>query len=490
MKKIQKEFIFFLCLLFLVLLWGGCNTQNKDEGKIPITTSSDEAREQFIKGRNLTETLQGQESLQYYSNAINADSNFALAYLNRAQNQPTAKAFFADLNKAVSLADKVSEGEKLQILGFEAGVNANPVKQKEDYQKLVTMYPDDERAHMLLGNFYYGQQDYQSAVEQYNKAAQIDSSYSLTYNMLGYGNRQLMNYDAAEKAFQKYIELIPSDPNPYDSYAELLMKEGKYDQSIDNYQKALTYNPHFVSSMLGIAANEMYKGNFDSSRAEIQKLYDSARNNGEKRNANYAMAVTYIDEGKPDMALNEIQKNYDIADMGNDFASMSGDLVNKGTILLAMGKSKDALDNFQKAVDVFNKSASPQQLKDNVKLGLLYNEARVALQNKDFKTATAKADEFMNGVKAINNANQIKLAHQLNGMIALAQKKADDCLSELRQANQQNTYNLYRMALAYQIKGDKEKAKEYCEKVINFNPLPNINSAFALNKAKKMMEKL
>lgn len=490
MKKIQKEFIFFLCLLFLVLLWGGCNTQNKDEGKIPITTSSDEAREQFIKGRNLTETLQGQESLQYYSNAINADSNFALAYLNRAQNQPTAKAFFADLNKAVSLADKVSEGEKLQILGFEAGVNANPVKQKEDYQKLVTMYPDDERAHMLLGNFYYGQQDYQSAVEQYNKAAQIDSSYSLTYNMLGYGNRQLMNYDAAEKAFQKYIELIPSDPNPYDSYAELLMKEGKYDQSIDNYQKALTYNPHFVSSMLGIAANEMYKGNFDSSRAEIQKLYDSARNNGEKRNANYAMAVTYIDEDKPDMALNEIQKNYDIADMGNDFASMSGDLVNKGTILLAMGKSKDALDNFQKAVDVFNKSASPQQLKDNVKLGLLYNEARVALQNKDFKTATAKADEFMNGVKAINNANQIKLAHQLNGMIALAQKKADDCLSELGQANQQNTYNLYRMALAYQIKGDKEKAKEYCEKVINFNPLPNINSAFALNKAKKMMEKL
>ena len=490
MKKIQKEFIFFLCLLFLVLLWGGCNTQNKDEGKIPITTSSDEAREQFIKGRNLTETLQGQESLQYYSNAINADSNFALAYLNRAQNQPTAKAFFADLNKAVSLADKVSEGEKLQILGFEAGVNANPVKQKEDYQKLVTMYPDDKRAHMLLGNFFYGQQDYQSAVEQYNKAAQIDSSYSLTYNMLGYGNRQLMNYDAAEKAFQKYIELIPSDPNPYDSYAELLMKEGKYDQSIDNYQKALTYNPHFVSSMLGIAANEMYKGNFDSSRAEIQKLYDSARNNGEKRNANYAMAVTYIDEGKPDMALNEIQKNYDIADMGNDFASMSGDLVNKGTILLAMGKSKDALDNFQKAVDVFNKSASPQQLKDNVKLGLLYNEARVALQNKDFKTATAKADEFMNGVKAINNANQIKLAHQLNGMIALAQKKADDCLSELGQANQQNTYNLYRMALAYQIKGDKEKAKEYCEKVISFNPLPNINSAFALNKAKKMMEKL
>jgi tetratricopeptide (TPR) repeat protein len=266
------------------------------------------------------------------------------------------------------------------------------------------------------------------------------------------------------------------------------MKEGKYDQSIENYQKALTYNPHFVSSMLGIAANDMYKGDYDASRAEIQKLYESARNNGEKRNANFAMAVTYIDEGKPDMALNEIQKNYDIADMENDYANMSGDLINKATILLEMGKSKEALDNFQKAVDVFDKSASSQQLKDNVKLGLLYNEGQVALQQKDFKTASSKADEFMIGVKAINNANQIKLAHQLNGMIALAQKKADVCLSELEQANQQNPYNIYRMALVYQLKGDKEKAKEFFEKVINSNPIPNLNTAFALYKAKKMMK--
>ena len=165
----------------------------------------------------------------------------------------------------------------------------------------------------------------------------------------------------------------------------------------------------------------------------------------------------------------------------------SFDLNNMGTILLEMGNDKDALMNFQKAVDVFNSSASSQALKDNVKLGLVYNEGNVALEKKDLKTAASKADQFMKGVKAINNINQIRLAHQLNGMVALAQKKADDCLSELEQANQQNTYNFYRMAQAYQLKGDKEKAKEYCEKVLNFNPLPNINTAFARYKAKKMI---
>jgi tetratricopeptide (TPR) repeat protein len=174
--------------------------------------------------------------------------------------------------------------------------------------------------------------------------------------------------------------------------------------------------------------------------------------------------------------------------MGNDAGNMSGDLNNEGTILLEMGKSKEALDNFQKAVDAFDKSASSQELKDNVKLGLLYNEATVAVAQKDFKTASSKAEQFMSGVKAINNTNQIKLAHQLKGMIALAQKKADDCLAELAQSNLLNTYNFYRMALAYQMKGDKNKAKEYCEKVINSNPLPNLNSAFALYKTKKMMK--
>jgi len=490
MGKIQKQFLFILFFaLYLISFWG-CKSQNADEGKSPITTSSNEAKEQYLKARSLAETLQGQESLQYYTNAINADSNFAMAYLNRAPNQPTAKAFFADLNKAVSLADKVSEGEKLQILGFEAGVNANPTKQKEYYEKLIAMFPKDERAHMLLGNFYFGQQDYQNAVEQYNKAAAIDSNYSLAYNMLGYGNRQLMNYDEAEKAFQKYIELIPNDPNPYDSFAELLMKEGKYDQAIENYKKALNYNPHFVSSILGVATNEMYKGNYDSARAVIQKLYDIARDNGEERTALLAMAITYIDEGKPDMALNELNKSYEIAEKDNDFGNMSGDLFNEATVLLEMGKYKDALQNFQKSVETFNNTSSSQALKDNVKLGLLYNEGDVALQQKDFKTASSKAEEFMNGVKAINNTNQIRLAHQLNGMIALAQKKADDCLAELNQANQQNPYNFYRMALAYQMKGDKEKAKEYCEKIMNSNPIPTINSAFARNKARKMMKML
>ena len=488
MKKTVGIYISLFVFSFLLLYMVGCSVTPKDAGKIPITTASDDAKQNFIKGRDLSEALQGQESLQYLSKAIQGDSTFALAYLIRSQFQPTAKDFFDDLNKAVSSASNASQGEQLMISGFEAGVNANPVKQIADYEKLVSLYPKDERAHNLLANAYFGQFEDQKAIDELKKAAEINPNYSPTYNSLGYAYRRVENYPESEKAFQKYIELIPNDPNPYDSYAELLLKEGKFDAAIENYQKALSHNSGFVSSKVGIATAYMYQGKYEESRKELQQLFDSARNDGEKRTALFNMAVTYADEGKPDMALTEMDREYAIAEKENDYGNMSGDLAAIATVLYESGKYKEALEKFQQSVDVFNKSTSSQALKDNVKLGNLYNEGIVAVRMNDFKTASEKAEQFMTGVKAINNSNQIRQAHELMGIIALEQKKPDDCLSHLSEANQQNPYVFYYTAKAYELKGDKQKAKEFYDKVINFNTLPGFNAVFARYNAKTKLK--
>jgi hypothetical protein len=46
-------------------------------------------------------------------------------------------------------------------------------------------------------------------------------------HQLGYAYRFLDRFADAEAAFKKYTELIPTDPNPYDSSAELLPKSTK-----------------------------------------------------------------------------------------------------------------------------------------------------------------------------------------------------------------------------------------------------------------------
>src|SRR5688572_27455648 len=83
-----------LSLTLILLVLAGCqvdpnktppassNASNaSSDGKIAITTSSEEARKEFLAGRDLTEKLRLTDSIQHFDKAIALDPNFALAHL-------------------------------------------------------------------------------------------------------------------------------------------------------------------------------------------------------------------------------------------------------------------------------------------------------------------------------------------------------------------------------------------------------------------------
>ena len=462
------------------------NKPNNDSGKIAVTTASDEARKEYLQGRDLQEKLLIQDSIQHFDKAISLDANFALAELNRAQVSPTGKEFFDHLKKAVSLADKSSNGEKLLILGTEAGANGNAAKQKELLDQLVAAYPNDERAHFNLGGYYFGQQDFPSAIEHYKKATELAPAYSTSFNILGYAYRQNVDYPNAETAFKKYIELIPNDPNPYDSLAELYLKMGRFDESITQYRKALAIDPNFINSHQGIASALMYQGKPDEASAELQKITDKARSDAERRTALFALTVVDVDSGKLDKALEEVDRQYALGEKTSDVAGMTGDLQFKGNILLEMGKADEAKAAFERLVKMTDDSSLSQEIKDNAKLFHHYNLTRVALAKKDVATAKTEAEAFRKGTESLKNPFQTKQAHELLGMIALEAKDYDAALAELQQSNLQNPYDLYRICQVYQGKGDMGKAKEFCTRAATFNSLPALNLAFIRTKAAKV----
>ncbi len=487
MKSISILKILFGTVIFIALvIISGC-TKKEDADKIPITTSSEEARADFIKGRDLFEKQRVQESLQYFESAIAKDKDFALAYYYHAIANPTTKGFFEDLEKLTALTDKVSEGEKLLILALKAGVDGNQAKQEEHLKKLVELYPNDERAHTQLGTFYFGQQEYQLAVDHLKKASEIAPEYSAAYNMMGYSYKNLGNYGEAEKAFQKYIELIPDDPNPYDSYAELLLKEGKYDASIEQYKKALNINPNFIGSHLGIATNYTFQKKYDEARKQCDALYGMARNDGEKRAALFTKAITYVDEGNIDMALQEMQKQYELAEKINDAGDMSNDLNTMGNILFDAGQYEEAKIKYDQALTIALNSNLPEEIKETTKRLDIYNQAKILLMNGKLADAKTKAKEFGEKATMANNTFQVWLSHELNGMIALNEKDYKKAQEEFMQANQQNPYTHYRLALAYSGAGNKEEAKKHFEMSKDFKALTNLNQAFVRNKAEKML---
>jgi len=458
-------------------------------GKVPITTKSEDARKEYLQGRDLSEKLLGQDSLQHFDKAIALDPDFATAELARANNSPTAKEFFEHLNKAVGLADKTSDGEKLFILANQAGANGDVAKQKDHLDKLVAAYPNDERAQFVLGNYFFGQQDYAPAIEHYKKATELAPDYSPAFNILGYAYRQQQDYSNAEQAFKKYVELIPNDPNPYDSYAELLLKMGKFDDSITQYRKALSIDPHFVPSHFGISADLTYQGKPLEAEAELGKMADQSRNDGELRTALFGLAVVAADSGKLDKALQQIDKEFAVAEKKNDAAAMAADLQAKGNILAEMQKYDEAGKTFDRSLKYVADSGLSQEIKDNAQLLHHFNLSALAIGKKDYAAANTHAEEFRKGAEASKNPAQVKLAHELAGRIALAQKDYDKSISELQQSNLQDPRNLYRLGQAYDGKGDHTKAQEFYGNAAKFNSLPALNYAFIRTKAEKLTRK-
>ncbi|MBV9608925.1 MAG: tetratricopeptide repeat protein [Acidobacteria bacterium] len=451
-----------------------------------MTTQSEEARKEFLEGRDLFERLLAQDSIPHYDKAIEIDPNFALAELGRANAAPTAKDFFDHLKKAVAQADKASEGERLLILATQAGAEGNTQKQREYLEKLVAVYPNDERAQFNLGGYYFAQQEYPQAIEHYKKATELAPGYSPVYNILGYSYRQVGDYANAEQVFKKYTELIPNDPNPYDSYAELLMKMGRYDESIAQYRKALSIDPNFIASHFGISGDLMYMGKPAEATAELQKIMERARSDGDRRTAMFGITVVDVDSGRPDDAIKENDKLYALGEKTNDVAAMSFNAQTKGNLLAEMGKFDAAKQEYDRALKLIVDSSLGDDLKENTKLFHHYNLATVAVGKKDLATAKNEAEEFRKGAAAKNNALQLKQAHELAGIIALAQKQFDGAIAELRQASQENPRNLYRLCQAYQAKGDSATAREYCARAAQFNSLPQLNLAYVRVKAKKM----
>src|ERR1051325_3756008 len=116
LKKSLATLSLLITLAFVAAAQTSYASKTNADGKIPVTSSSEEAKKEYLMGRDLAEKLLIQDSIQHYDKAIELDSSFALAELNRANSSPTAREFFEHLNKAVSLADKASAGERLLIL--------------------------------------------------------------------------------------------------------------------------------------------------------------------------------------------------------------------------------------------------------------------------------------------------------------------------------------------------------------------------------------
>lgn len=453
--------------------------------EVPIT-ASDEARALYREGRDLAEKLRATDARRLYQEAVDRDPDFALAYWALAVTAPTNQEFFDSLERAVELSDGASPGERHQILALDAAARGDPEAQWRHLNALVTAFPGDHRVHNAIGAFHFGRQEYDRAIEAYERALEIDPDFSQPYNQLGYAYRFQGSYADAEKAFQKYTRLIPNEPNPYDSYAELLMKLGRYEESIANYEKALEQDKQFVASYIGIANDRIFMGHPEKARATLRKLTGVARTDGERRVAMFWTANSYVHEGKTQEAIDAVRAMYAIAEANEDLGAMSGDHILMGNILLESGDTDGAASHFAEAMRLIRQARVPDDVKAAVQRNHRFNEGRLALARGDLTEAAVQAREYSEAAERHGIPFEIRQSHELQAMVALRRSDFDSALLHLGQANQQDPRVLYYTAVAAEGAGDREGAAAPMKAAADFNGL-NFNYAYVRGKARQKL---
>jgi len=450
---------------------------------LPVTTSSDEALKEFRTGQRYFDNIQFYEARSHFHKAVKLDPQFAQAYLYLALSNPSTKGFIENINLASKHALKASEGERLLIEANLAGANGDAPKQTELLVKLTTLYPRDESILMFLAGQYFGQQQYDSAISVCERVVRISPNHAPAYNILGYSYRFLEKVDAAGRAFKEYIRLKPNDPNPYDSYAELLMVQGQFEQAIEQYRLALQQDKSFAASRFGIASNLMYLGRYDEARLELQAIHDSAIDSGQRRIAILGTAVSFVDQGELQQGLTKLEELYHYDDAIPDPITAAGDLTQMLPLLVRLGQFDEAKSRLNQALELVDNSQSFERLKRNTHVDAYLWHAVIYVWQGRFAEARQQTDAYLREVDPDKDAARIRSAYLVMSTISIGEKDYDRAIAEIDQTDPNQPLATYYLAKAYEGKGDDLKAASLYKELAQSYQLNSVSYALVRREA-------
>jgi superkiller protein 3 len=457
--------------------------------KVAVTTASDEARAAFEEGRALLDGLKFVDANAAFRRAVELDPDFAFAHAMVAQTALSNAEFFEAVEKAKGLASGASDGEQLIIGALVAASENKQDAQLAMLKRLVAAYPKDERAHARLGTYLFGLQDYTGAVEHFGHATDINPDFAPAYNMRGYALRNLEKFDEAKGEFERYIELIPSEPNPYDSYAELLMEMGAHEQSIDNYRKALEIDPTFSASYTGIARNYSLMGEKEAAATTVEDMLASARNYTERQAALLEAVLVEMYAGDTTAAEAACEAALASATAENDKAAMANVREYMGDMMLDADNPEKAEEHFGAALDLRLEAVSNDANRAQARRAHLFKTAIASMKAGDTETATARTAEYRAAAEANGTAFEKRRIHMLEGFLAMMNEDYESSAEHLAQASQTNPIVLYWSAKAQKALGNMDKARDFATRAANRNTLsPNL--PFVRNDALELLKEL
>ena len=229
-----------------------------------------------------TQLQYGNQSLA--QSALAAGSDAALAGNYKAAALDFAKAISYDPS-----TDNVVQAYNL--IGTVDQEDNNIAGAMKAYKASIAADPQNDAAHVSLGNIYFSQKDYADAEKEYQTAVSLNPTSSTDIFSLGQAYLAVGRYQDAENQFKQVISTNPDDESGYYALGQTYAKEGRYNDAIKEFQQVITLDPSFYAVHVDLGSAYADLGQTDKANNELNILNTNDPNDAPLLN-NYIDSVT------------------------------------------------------------------------------------------------------------------------------------------------------------------------------------------------------
>lgn len=281
-------------------------------------TANPEAYQLYLLGRfhwNKRSKADIYRAIEYYSQAVRADPNYAIAYSGLSDAYAIVQGYDKSVSplasqlkareyalKALSLDETLSEAHVSYGVVLHS-VDFDFMGAEREFKRALELDPKNAVAYLSYALLLTGLGRFEEAEANYRRALELEpASQNINRN---YGNFLMIvrRYYESEKQLKKTVELDPNFQIGYFSLANTLQLQGRYAESVEAYARAreIAGNTEEAAAMRA----SFRKGGWRGFALDFSK-YDWMSDNRPK----YMDAARFASIGETEKALDALEQAY------------------------------------------------------------------------------------------------------------------------------------------------------------------------------------